>query len=108
MRLLERIAMKGIRFPGSLVMLSKVMFTLEGLLADVGGSDTGMGFTIARHVAQRWLANRAAYRSPLMTRDLLTLQCSAFLYTSRLWLQFEKTLLNRWLPAGPNASPAPN
>ena len=37
MRLLERIAMKGIRFPGSLVMLSKVMFTLEGLLADVGG-----------------------------------------------------------------------
>lgn len=100
MRLLERIAMKGIRFPGSLVMLSKVMFTLEGLLADVGGgSDTGMGFTIARRVAQDWLTNRAAYRSPLITRDLFTLQCSALLYTSRLWLRLEKTLLNRWLPA---------
>jgi len=102
MRLLERIAMKGIKFPGSLVMLSKVMFTLEGILADVGGSDTGMGFTIARHVAQHWLANRTAYRSPLMTRDWFTLQCSALLYTSRLWLQVEKTLLNRWLPAVPN------
>jgi hypothetical protein len=33
MRLVERVAMKGIRFPGALVMLSKVMFTLEGMLA---------------------------------------------------------------------------
>lgn len=103
MRLLESIAIKGIRFPAPLVMLSKVMFTLEGLLADVGGADTGMGFTIARHVAENWLANRAAYRSPLMAMDWLTLQCSALLYSGRLWLQLEKTLLNRWLPAAPSA-----
>ncbi len=32
MRLLERVAMKGVRFPASLIMLSKVMFTLEGIL----------------------------------------------------------------------------
>src|SRR5579864_3455728 len=32
MRLLERVAINGIKFPGSLIMLSKVMFTLEGLL----------------------------------------------------------------------------
>ncbi len=49
MRLFERVAMKGIKFPGPLIMLSKVMFTLEGVLGDIVGPDTGMGFTLARH-----------------------------------------------------------
>ena len=98
MKLLEGIAVKGIKFPGPLVMLSKVMFTLDGILNDIAGSDTGMGFTIARHVAQHWLSDRAAYRSPLMTRDWITLQCSALLYTGRLWLQWEQAILDRLLP----------
>jgi ubiquinone biosynthesis protein len=97
MRLLERVAISGIKFPGSLIMLSKVMFTLEGLLGDIVGADTGMGFTLARHVAQHWLANRSAFRSPLRTRDWLTLQCSALLYTGRLWVQWEQSMLNRFL-----------
>src|ERR1035441_1475068 len=76
MVLLERIAMKGIKFPGPLIMLSKVMFTLDGILGDVGGSSTGIGFglTIARHVAQHWIKNRKEFRSPLKTRDWITLQ----------------------------------
>jgi ubiquinone biosynthesis protein len=98
MRLLERIAMKGIKFPGALIMLSKVMFTLDGILGDIGGSDEGMGFTIARHVAQHWLRNRAAYQSPLSTRDWITLQCSALLFPSRLWVGWEQSLLDRYLP----------
>jgi ubiquinone biosynthesis protein len=97
MRLLEHVAIKGIKFPGSLIMLSKVMFTLEGILGDLVGTDIGMGFTIARHVAQHWLANRSAFRSPLMTRDWLTLQCSALLYTGRLWVQWEQGMLSRLL-----------
>ena len=43
MRLLERVAIKGVRFPVSLIMLSKMMFTLEGLLSDIVGSDAHMG-----------------------------------------------------------------
>jgi hypothetical protein len=97
MRLLERVAIKGIKFPGSLIMLSKVMFTLEGILGDIVGSDVGMGFTLARHVAQHWLSNRSAFRSPLMRRDWLTVQCSALLYTGRLWVQWEQAMLNRFL-----------
>ena len=31
-----------------------------------------------------------------MTRDWLTLQCSALLYTGRLWVQWEQTMLNRF------------
>jgi len=97
MRLLQRVAISGIKFPGSLIMLSKVMFTLEGLLGDIVGSDRAMGFALVRHVAQHWLANRSAFRSPLGTRDWLTLQCSALLYTSRLWVQWEQSMLNRFL-----------
>lgn len=104
MKLLERIAVKGVTFPGPLVMLSKVMFTLDGILNDIAGSDTGMSFTIARHVAQRWLSDRSAFRSPLMTRDWITLQCSALLYTGRLWLECEQAILHRLLPAASTAS----
>jgi len=100
MRLLERVAIKGVRFPSSLIMLSKVMFTLEGILGDIVGSEPAMGFTIARQVAQHWLANRTAYRSPLKTRDWLTLQCSALLFTSRLWVQWEQAMLNRLAERG--------
>ena len=105
MLLLERLAMKGVKFPGPLIMLSKVMFTLDGILADIGGSDSGLGFgvTIARHVAQHWIANRKEFRSPLKTRDWVTLQCSALLYTGRLWLQCEQAILDRLLPAGSRA-----
>jgi|CZLA01.1.fsa_nt_gi ubiquinone biosynthesis protein len=102
MLLLERLAMKGVKFPGPLIMLSKVMFTLDGILGDVGGSSSGMAFgmTIARHVAQHWIKNRKEFRSPLKTRDWITLQCSALLYTSRLWLQGEQAILDRLLPGG--------
>ena len=100
MLLLEHIALKGIKFPGPLVMLSKVMLTLDGILADIGGGDIGVSLTIARHVAQHWISNRKEFRSPLETRDWITLQCSALLYTSRLWLKGEEALLDRLLPAG--------
>jgi predicted unusual protein kinase regulating ubiquinone biosynthesis (AarF/ABC1/UbiB family) len=98
MRLLERIAVKGIRFPVSLIMLSKVILTLDGVLGDVGGSTSRIGLSIARHVAQHWIANWAEFRSPLTTKDWITLQCSAWLYPSRLWLQCEEAILDRLVP----------
>jgi hypothetical protein len=82
------------------------MFTLEGILGDLVGSDTGMGFTLARHVAQHWMANRSAFRSPLMTRDWIALQCSALLFTGRLWVGWEQALLNRFLMPKSIAAPA--
>jgi hypothetical protein len=102
--------MKGVKFRGSLIMLSKVMFTLDGIMGDIGGSEkgTGFGFTIARHVAQHWITNRKEFRSPLMTKDWITLQCSALLYTTRLWLEGEQALLNRLLPATAAAPSATN
>ncbi len=101
MRLLERIAMKDVKFPGALIMLSKVLFTLDGILHDIGGSESGMGLTIARDVAKHWISDRQAFRSPLRTSDWLTLQISAVLLGSRLWLRGEQAILDRLLPAPP-------
>ena len=104
MLLLERLAMQGIKFPGPLIMLSKVMFTLDGILGDIGASGTGMNITVARHVAQHWVRHRKEFRSPLMKRDWITLQCSALLFGGRMWLKGEQALLDRLLPAGSTAN----
>jgi hypothetical protein len=99
MELLERAALVGVRFPKSLIMLSKVLFTLDGILVDIGGDGSGMGLTIARHLTQRWLSDRKSFRSPLLAKDWVTLQCSALLYSSRLWMRWEQAMLDRILPA---------
>ena len=106
MRLLEHVAIQGIKFPGALVMLSKVMFTLEGILGEMLGTDTAIGFTIARHVAMHWMAHREEFRSPLRKRDWLTLQCSALLLPGRLGIQWQQAMLNRWLATRPASTAA--
>jgi ubiquinone biosynthesis protein len=106
MRLLERVAIKGVKFPASLIMLSKVMFTLEGLLGDIVEAGTDMGLTIARHFAQHWITNRSEFESPLRARDWLTLQCSALLLPSRLGVRWQQTMMNRWLKQNSRTSSA--
>jgi ubiquinone biosynthesis protein len=106
MRLLERIAIQGIKFPGALIMLSKVMFTLEGILGEMLGPDRAIGLTIARHVAMHWLAHRKEFQSPLRKRDWLTLQCSALLLPSRLGIQWQQSMLDRWLTIKPTLAAA--
>jgi ubiquinone biosynthesis protein len=100
--LLEKIALRGVRFPASLIMLSKVLLTLDGILQDVGGS-AGTG-SIARHLAQHWLWNRAAFRSPIRPADLLRVQCSTLLYGSRLFVQGEQAIADRLLPHAGDAT----
>lgn len=98
MQLLERTAVAGLRFPRSLVVLSKAMLTLDGVLADVGGEGLGMGATVTRRIAQHWIADRRAFHSPLDVQDWITLPGSAMLYGSRVWLKCEQALLDRFLP----------
>ena len=98
MRLLERMAVKGIRVPAALIMFSKVLFTLDGILQDIGGG-VSMDLTIGRHLVYRWLTSRAAFGSPLTLRDWIAVQCSAMLYSSRMFVQSEQKMLDRWLPA---------
>ena len=97
MRLLEEVAVQGVKFPGSLIILSKVMFTLEGILTDLVGVNTDMGFSVARHITMHWLAHLTEFRSPLQKRDWITLQCSALLFLSRIGIRWQQTMLDRWL-----------
>jgi len=97
MRLLEDVAFQGIRFPAPLIMLSKVMFTLDGILDDIGGDSASMGMVMARHIARLRLTHPTAFRSPLTASDWITLQCSALLYSSRLWIRGQQAIVDRLL-----------
>ncbi len=99
MVLLERIAMMGVRFPAPLIMFSKVLFTLDGILHEIAGSGMWMGATIATHVVHRWLMNPTALGSPLTKRDWLPIGVGALLYGGRVFVQWEQSVFDRLLPA---------
>ena len=101
MRLLEEVAFQGIRFPAPLIMLSKVLFTLDGILEDIGGDRPSMGMVMARHIARRRLTAPTAFASPLTTADWIRVQCSAALYGSRLLIKGEQTIVDRLLSRTP-------
>ncbi len=98
MRLLQRTAAKGIRFTAPLIMLSKVLFTLDGVVADIRGSGMSMAYTFARHGLRSWLTSGPKAGLPLTLRDLMKLQCSAMLYSGRLSIKLEQMVLDKLLP----------
>lgn len=95
MALLERAAMIGVRFPSSLVMFSKVLFTLDGILDDIRGNVGTTEFTIFEDVVKRWIRQPLSVGVPFYVRDWVGLQCSAVLYGARLGLECEKALVKR-------------
>ena len=100
MRLLERLAMNGMKFPGPLIMLSKVMLMLDGILAELGASKNCMGIGISRHLVRQSLRHQSLIASPIKGLDWLNLQCSAVMYVGRLWIRWEEMLLG----TGPNVA----
>ena len=100
MRLLEDVAFQGIRFPAPLIMLSKVLFTLDGILEDIGGDRASLGTVMAQYVA-RHLAAPGSFASPLTSADWLMVQCSALLCGGRLWIKTQQTVLDRLLRRAP-------
>ncbi len=95
MRLLERAGFAGIRFPASLVMLSKVMFTLDGVLHDIGAPEVRMESVMASHLLRGWLARPTAIGAPLALADWLRVEFSSLFYGSRVSLQWARGMLAR-------------
>jgi hypothetical protein len=91
MRLLEHLALKGVRFPAPLIMLRKVLFTLDGILHEIAGSRVSVDFVLARHLMQRWMADSRTFGSPLSFTDWVAVQSSALFYGSRLWIQLAQS-----------------
>jgi len=86
MRLLDRLALEGIRFPSGLMMFRKVLFTLDGILHDIAAPGLRMDLVLARHLLAR---------SPLSLIDWIGVEASALLYGGRLWVQWAQAALNR-------------
>jgi ubiquinone biosynthesis protein len=86
MRLLDRLALEGIRFPSGLMMFRKVLFTLDGILHDIGAAGLRMDAVLARHMLAR---------SPLSVLDWIGVEASALLYGGRVWVQWAQAALGR-------------
>jgi len=97
--LLESIAFKGVRLPAPLIMLRKVLLTLDGVLYDMGDPDVSMMTVIARRATVQWLTSWKSIGSPLSVRDWLAVQFSGLFYGSRVFWQGTHGLLDRSLSA---------
>jgi ubiquinone biosynthesis protein len=102
MRLVERVALGGIRFPGTLIMFSKAVFTLEGILDDIAVSHASMGTVLGRVFVYRWLTRSTSL--PFTARDWVRVHASALLLGARLAVLLEQSLLKR-LPQPRRLSP---
>ncbi len=87
MRVLDDIALNGIRFPAGLLMFRKAWFTLEGVLEDISRSSVRMDTAIVRFALAHWARAGAALFSMLSPRDWLSLDWSTLTLASRLPFQ---------------------
>jgi len=85
MRLLELVGIEGVRFPGSFVLIRKVIFTLEGVLADLAGDAIRIDTVVAREFVTRWIRQFGSLPAPLEMKDYLAMQRSAIFYATGLW-----------------------
>jgi ubiquinone biosynthesis protein len=83
MRLLDDLGMEGVRFPATLVLLRKVLFTLDGVLNDIAGGTVRMDTVIAREFSERLF--RGSLPPPFTLRDYLSVQRSAVAYATGWW-----------------------
>ena len=84
LRLLDQIALHGIRFPASLAMFQKALFTLDGVLHDIAGSEVSISYLIVRDFVIRLLVSFGLDHPPLSLADLMAVQRSGLLFPSRL------------------------
>ena len=84
MRLLDEIAMEGLRFPAALLMFRKASFTLEGVVEDMAGTKVPLDSLMARHALSNWTNTIANLFSLLSVRDWMALDWSALTFSARL------------------------
>ncbi|HZU27933.1 MAG TPA: AarF/UbiB family protein [Bryobacteraceae bacterium] len=80
--LLDRLALRGVRFPSALLMFRKVLFTIDGILNELAGPEVSNDSVIIAWIARHW----SSLRLPFDLRDWIALQCSSLFYGPRLWL----------------------
>jgi ubiquinone biosynthesis protein len=85
MELLDRIGVEGVRFPGELVLIRKVLFTLDGVLHDITGGEIRIDTIVTRDFVGRCLKRLGTLPPPFKPADYLALQKTALRYALGLW-----------------------
>ena len=85
MRLLDEIALAGVHFPTSLFFFRKSVFTLDGVLQDVAGTDIRIDYVIVREFLTRWLGSFGMFHAPLKLKDFAAVEWQALLFPVRSW-----------------------
>jgi ubiquinone biosynthesis protein len=83
MRLLDEIALQGVHFEAPLFLFRKSLFTLDGVVQDVAGSEVRMDQVMTRYFLTRWAASLGLFYSPLALGDLLKVEWNALLFPVR-------------------------
>jgi len=102
MDLLERMAWQGVRLPNNLVMLRKAVFTLDGIMHELAGSNANMEVAILRRRLQQWLKSPTNAGWPLSTRDWVAVYWSAIFYGNRVALGILHQLSGHGRSSGAN------
>jgi predicted unusual protein kinase regulating ubiquinone biosynthesis (AarF/ABC1/UbiB family) len=84
MRLLDKIALEGVRFPAALLMFRKASFTLEGVVEDAAGSRVRLDLLVGNYALAQWRDTVAGLFSLLSTREWAALEWSALTFSSRM------------------------
>jgi ubiquinone biosynthesis protein len=84
MKLLDEIALEGIRFPAALLMFRKAFFTLEGVVEDIAGTHVPLDTVMARYALAHWGDAVGSLLTFFSLRDWVALDWSALTLTSRL------------------------
>lgn len=84
MQLLDEIALDGVRFPAALAFFQKALFTLDGVLHDIAGTEVSISYLIVRDFVIRLLVSFGLDHPPLSVSDLLAVEKSGLLYPSRV------------------------
>jgi ubiquinone biosynthesis protein len=97
LRLLDQIAMDGIRFSASLLMFRKAAFTLEGVVEDTAGSRIRLDTLFADYAVAHWKETIASLFLLFSPRDWLAVDWSALTFGSRVCTRAVSHPWN-WLP----------
>ena len=102
LRLLDKVALQGVRFPAALLMFRKAAFTLEGVVEDVAGSAVRLDSLVANYALTQWTNTVALLFTQFSTREWATLEWSALTFSSRLFTHALRVPL-QWLPGFPSS-----
>lgn len=83
--LVDQLALEGVHFPAQLLMLRKIVFTLDGVLYDVTQGGVRMDQAITSGFVTRWIASFGGFHAPLTLKDLARVEWNALLYPLREW-----------------------